>query len=141
MLVVDKSSLVDNNLSGYVVFPFSEDQINATFSLERDVEEVEEFDRLISNAEDFVDDFSAEKLYEIKHNASVELTDSAYEQESEYELGKADYDKLADDLELQEVNFYEDSIMLVFSSPECFPDMRIYCQVDEELEVEEVTMY
>lgn len=99
---------------------------------------MEDFSELISASETWVEELTQDKLDDLKRKMAIELTDSAYTG-SGYKPGQQDYDGLAAELTLICIRFFPDaSFSLVFQAKKEYPDMLIWCQIDEDLEIEDL---
>lgn len=117
-------------------------KITVEFDLEEDdpVEDpvMENFSGLISASETWIGKLTQDKLDDLKRKISLELTYSAYAG-SGYEPGQQDYDRLAAELTLISIHFFQDaSFSLVFQAKKEYPDMLIWCQINEDLEIDDL---
>lgn len=100
----------------------------------------EDFSDLVDQSQEAIDNLTPEKFADLLEEISTELTESAYAQ-SDRELTAEDYARLREDLKLTTVNFYrEDGISFVFKSKLEYPDMQIFCQVDEAMDLEDIAV-
>lgn len=118
--------------------------VTGRITVELDLEEedtvMENFSGLISASETWIGRLTQEKLDELKRKMSLELTDSAYAGSS-YKPGQQDYDGLAAELTLLSIHFFQDdAFSLVFQAKKEYPDMLIWCQIDEDLEIEDLVV-
>lgn len=112
--------------------------ITVEFDLEEDDPVMEDFSGLISASETWMEKLTQDKLDDLKRKMSIELTDSAY-MGSDYKPNQQDYDGLTGELTLISMRFFQDSsFSLVFQAKKEYPDMLIWCQVDEDLEIEDL---
>lgn len=112
--------------------------IAVEFDLEEDDPAMEDFSGLISASETWIGKLTQDKLDELKQKMGIELTDSAY-MGSDYKPNQQDYDGLTEELTLISVRFFQDSsFSLVFQAKKEYPDMLIWCQIDEDLEIEDL---
>lgn len=129
--------LEDNILEGIYVYGDNK-KIKTEFHLEDDDLKFEDFSELISEAEIFAVKINEDSLTNLKSKISVELTDSAYS-DSNYSPTKEDCDTLQDELILRTIRFFPDSaVSFIFEAKNNYPDMLIYCQVDDELVIEDL---
>lgn len=83
---------------------------------------------------------TADDLSRIDADVVRELTDSAYEGTGQ-EVTTDDYDVLARELELQGVIVSADAtLVLVYEAPTQYPDMVVYCQLDEQLAIDDLSV-
>ncbi|MFB6610746.1 hypothetical protein ACFCVO_10525 [Agromyces sp. NPDC056379] len=83
---------------------------------------------------------TADDLSRIDADVVRELTDSAYEGTG-HEVTADDYDVLARELELQGVIVSADAtLVLVYEAPTQYPDMVVYCQLDEQLAIDDLSV-
>lgn len=112
--------------------------IAVEFDLEEDDPVMDDFSGLISASETWIEKLTQNKLDDLKRKMSIELTDSAY-MGSDYKPNQQDYDGLAEELTLIKMRFFQDSgFSLVFQAKKEYPDMLIWCQIDEDLEIEDL---
>lgn len=80
-----------------------------------------------------------EEILEARESEVVEeLTEAAYEDEDEADLVEA-LQALRDDIALDGVVVFGDGgITLLFIAPEEYPDLIIYCLLDEDLEIDDL---
>lgn len=131
--------LAENDLKGYVRFPFLQHRADAVLSMEKEVETAEEYSELIANVNTFLESLSEDAYNTILHELAVELTESAYSQGG-YLFSEADVANLEKELVLIALNFDVDTIVLVFGAPQNYPDMHIYCQIDQECNIEDISV-
>lgn len=113
-------------------------KITVEFDLEEEDPVMKNFSGLISASQSWIGELTQEKLNELKRKMSLELTDSAYAG-SGYKPGQQDYDGLAAELTLVSILFFQDAAFsLVFQAKKEYPDMLIWCQIDEDLEIEDL---
>lgn len=83
---------------------------------------------------------TADDLARIDAEVVRELTDSAYEGTGQV-VATEDYELLADELELQGVIVSADAtLVLVYEAPSQYPGMVVYCQLDEELSIDDLSV-
>ena len=83
---------------------------------------------------------TADDLARIDGEVVRELTDSAYEGTG-HEVTADDYDLLARELELQGVIVSADAtLVLVYEAQSQYPDMVVYCQLDEQLAIDDLSV-
>lgn len=112
--------------------------IAVEFDLEEDDPVMEDFSELISTSEVWIEKLTQDKLDELKRKMGIELTDSAY-MGSDYKPNQQDYDGLTEELTLISMRFFQDSsFSLVFQAKKEYPDMLIWCQIDEDMEIEDL---
>ncbi|KRC61311.1 hypothetical protein ASE14_10465 [Agromyces sp. Root81] len=83
---------------------------------------------------------TADDLSRIDDEVVHELTDSAYEGTG-HAVTADDYDLLARELELQGVIVTADAtLVLIYEAPSQYPDMVVYCQLDEQLAIDDLSV-
>ena len=83
---------------------------------------------------------TADDLARIDGEVVRELTESAYEGTG-HEVTAEDYDLLARELELQGVIVSPDAtLVLVYEAPSQYPGMVVYCQLDEQLAIDDLSV-
>lgn len=112
--------------------------ITVEFDLEEDDPAMDDFSELISASETWIKKLTQNKLDDLKRKMAIELTDSAYI-DSDYKPNQQDYDGLAEELTLISMRFFQDSgFSLVFQAKKEYPDMLIWCQIDEDMEIDDL---
>lgn len=136
MDVFNGLSIKDGVLKGDHMF-FKRSEIEVSFHLEEKSNSIEKFKTLIKISEKRITDITEEKFNNLKVDISKELTDSAYSQ-SDYKPQKEDYESLNNDLIIKEANFFEDAVTFIFESKKEYPDLSIYCQLDDDWAIEDL---
>lgn len=81
---------------------------------------------------------SAEVLDAREAQVSEELTDAAYEDDDDVDLDEA-LASLKEDIALDGVIVFSDGgLTLLYVAPEEYPDLTIYCLLDEDLEIDDL---
>ncbi|SEW47891.1 hypothetical protein SAMN05421841_3654 [Chryseobacterium wanjuense] len=119
-------------------YNYYDGEVDVEFDLEEDDTEMDDFSELISDANNWIENLTQENLNELKTKIAKELTDSAYS-DSDYKPTEKDYKDLENELTLTDVRFFPDQVIsLVFKAKKEYPDMDIYCQIDNEFQVEDL---
>ena len=114
-------------------------QVAVLFAVDDEDEPVEPAE-MRSIAERALSRPTADDLARIDGEVVRELTESAYEGTG-HEVTAEDYDLLARELELQGVIVAADAtLVLVYEAPTQYPDMVVYCQLDEELAIDDLSV-
>lgn len=123
----------DGELSAVVSLP-GDRQVAVLFALDDD--EQVETPVMLATAQRALTPLTAEQLDRLEHEIVRELVDSEFEGEEEA-AGDGDYALLADELELQGAIVSSDAtLVLVYEAPTQYAGLVIYAQLDEELEIE-----
>ncbi|WP_193598689.1 hypothetical protein [Microbacterium sp. YJN-G] len=103
-------------------------------------EDLPDMDAMQATVQHALARLSQEVLDAREREVAEELTDAAYEDEEEDEVDKAEaLQSLKDDLSLDGVVVFGDGGMtLLYMAPEEYPDLIIYCLLDEDLEIEDL---
>jgi hypothetical protein len=126
----------DGELVAATVLP-GDRQVAVLFAVDDEPVEPAE---MIAIAERALSRPTADDLARIDGEVVRELTDSAYEGTG-HEVTAGDYDLLARELELQGVIVSDDAtLVLVYEAPTQYPDMVVYCQLDEELAIDDLSV-
>lgn len=131
-----------NTVRGRISLPGRPEPVDATF--DPGVEKADDdwdgaVAGLIAQAKTLIDELRPDRLSVIVHDAAQEITDAAYEQ-SDHRPEQADYDRITKNCRLVEVGFFPGGAMLVFDAPDAFAGERIYIQIDDTLEIEDITV-
>ncbi len=90
---------------------------------------------VMSQAESWLANFDKNTLEKLITDIATELTDAAYSG-TDYQPVKSDYADLERSLKLKAICFYKDAeTTLVFESATEYPDMTIYCLLDDEFTI------
>lgn len=123
----------DGELSAVVALP-GDRQVAVLFALDDD--EQLESDVMLVTAQRALTPLTAEQLDRLEHEIVRELVDSEFEG-GEQSASDDDYTELADELELQGAIVSSDAtLVLVYEAPTQYTGLVIYAQLDEELEIE-----
>jgi hypothetical protein len=115
-------------------------KIAVEFDLEEEDSKLEDFNALISIAQIWIKGLTKEILDGLMIAIANELTDAAYTG-SDYKPSSSDYINLQRDLNITMVRFYPDSVFsLIFEAEKEYPDMEIYCLLDESFSIEDLTV-
>ncbi len=116
------------------------EHIPVIFDIEKINAKIEDFSELLDDAARSLNELTEKTLDNLKTNIAVELTDAAY---SEYinNTKAKDYLDLKAQLKLRNIIFYFDNVIsMIFEAKEEFPDMLIYCQVDQSFYIEDLAV-
>lgn len=123
----------DGELSAVVALP-GDRQVAVLFALDDD--EQLESDVMLVTAQRALTPLTAEQLDRLEQEIVRELVDSEFEG-GEQPASDDDYTELADELELQGAIVSSDAtLVLVYEAPTQYTGLVIYAQLDEELEIE-----
>ncbi|MFF2495335.1 hypothetical protein [Agromyces sp. NPDC058064] len=123
----------DGELSAVVSLP-GDRQVAVLFALDDD--EQLETPVMLATAQRALTPLTAEQLDRLENEIVRELVDSEFEGEEE-SAGDGDYALLADELELQGAIVSSDAtLVLVYEAPTQYAGLVIYAQLDEDLEIE-----
>lgn len=127
-------------MNGFATLPASEKVIGVVLRLEWEGFEEEKFMTMMGEARGIVSLLSERKIIEVKDACARILINSAYGQ-SNYDPILEDFVMMEEELELEDLVVNQKDVLLVFSPPGYFPGMRVYCDLDKELNVDELRVY
>ncbi|PWV55581.1 hypothetical protein [Chitinophaga sp. S165] len=140
MEVFKDLQLKDGCMFGYLNLPESV-KVAAEFDLEEeDDPKPSDFAALISSATDWATGLSAGTFEVLKKQIARELTDAAYGGAG-YQPSESDYTALEASLLAIRLCFYPDNgVVMIFEAKQEYPDMEIYCQLDESYQLEDISV-
>ncbi|QXU41130.1 hypothetical protein [Pedobacter sp. D749] len=131
--------ILDGKLIGNYSISINE-HIPIIFDAEKSNAKIEDFSELLDEAGRLVNQLTEMTLDNLKMNIAVELTDAAYS-ESVNNTRAKDYSDLKAQLKLKNIIFYLDNVIsMIFEAKEEYPDMFIYCQVDQGFDIEDLAV-
>lgn len=134
----DNLVLQDDVVTG--LYRLSGMALQVGFDREAEAAKLDDYSALIAEAEKRMAWFGMPVLEKLKEEMSTALTDSAYEGTG-YQPLEQDYTALKQELQLRTIRFFPEGItVLELEAPGQYPDMLVYCQVDAQFEMEEVTV-
>lgn len=99
-----------------------------------------DYSEIIEKYQKAIQSLSKKNLLNLANQISIELTESAYSQ-LDSQPNDEDYKNLKDDLILKYIFFYkEDGIVAVFHSDTEYPNMNIYCQIDDNANLIDISV-
>lgn len=127
---------LEDSVKGMVTIPEIGD-ITVEFDLE-DHNGTDDVTELMEQAESWLESFNIKILQDLRTAIATELTDAAYAG-SAYQPVSSDYTGLEQSLQLKTICFYIDAeTSLIFESETEYPDMDIYCLVEEDFSIADV---
>lgn len=131
----------DNLLNGIISIKGVKKPLKVVFDLEleEEIEEIKDFNELIANSKQLINSLTREAIEQLLLEISTELNESSYSQ-SDYKPNERDILHLKNDLKIQEIIFYEDGAMVMLESQKYFEDAKIHCQINEGLEIEDLSV-
>ncbi|SFO51986.1 hypothetical protein SAMN05428949_5541 [Chitinophaga sp. YR627] len=140
MEVFNDLQLNDGRMVGYLNLPESL-KVVAEFDLEEhDHPEPSDFAELISTATSWATGLNAATFEILKKQIAKELTDAAYGGAG-YQVSESDYADLETSLLVERLCFFPDNIVLIiFEAKKEYPDMDIYCQLDNSYQIEDISV-
>ncbi|MFD5225234.1 hypothetical protein ACFWHT_06370 [Microbacterium sp. NPDC058342] len=101
-------------------------------------EDLPDMDTMQSTVQHALARLSEEVLDAREREVAEELTEAAYEDDDEVDLSET-LQSLKDDIALDGVVVFGDGGMtLLYVAPEEYPDLMIYCLLDEDLEIDDL---
>lgn len=140
MEVFNDLQLKDGCLVGYINLQKSL-KVVAEFDLEgHDHPEQSDFSALISTATVWAIGLNAETFEKLKKQIAKELTDAAYGGAG-YQVSESDYAALEASLLIGRLCFFPDNVVvMIFESKKEYPNMEIYCQLDNSYQIEDISV-
>ena len=138
------TKLVQNNIkkgeSDINLFsPFYESYVKLKFDEEVATSKTSMIESLLNKVSQFIVSLNTYNYKKILNELALEITDASYSQ-SDYNPNTQDYVDLISDFRLKQITFYIEEIVLLFEAKDNFPDMNIFCQIDENLEIQDVSV-
>jgi hypothetical protein len=134
---IEGLKLTKNQLRGYyAIFPNEKTPI--FFDIEESKPSFDDFTGIVEFANKTLANLSETTFTKIRKEVAKELTSAAYSQAS-YSPTSEDELNLEIQLYLRRISFYPNNIIsMVFEAKNEYPDMLIYCQLNEDFEIEDV---
>ena len=126
--------LTNNCLEGFLFLPVFDWKVKVTLNFEEETPSLEKMKFFFIKSENRLTQLNKFLMQKLFSDISRELTDSSYSQ-SDYLPQKEDYTKLEKDLMIIQINFFEEDMVMILDSKEIYPNMKIYCQLDDDLEI------
>lgn len=139
------TKLIQNNIkkgeSDMNLFsPFYESYVKLKFDEEVAASKTSIIESLLNKVSQFIISLNNIDDYKkILNELALEITDASYSQ-SDYNPNTQDYVDLVSDFRLKQITFYIEEIALLFEAKNNFPDMIIFCQIDEYLDIQDVNV-
>jgi hypothetical protein len=134
---IKELALTNNQMVGHYSI-YSNEQVPVILDIETSNPVFEDFKDIIIFADTVLANLTETKFNDIKKEIAKELTTAAYS-ESSYKPTLQDERNLEAELKLKRISFFpEDVISIVFEAKKEYPTMLIYCQLNEDLGVEDV---
>ena len=131
--------ILDGKLIGNYSISVNE-HIPVIFDIEKSNTKIEDFSELLDDAASSLNELTEKTLDNLKTNIAVELTDAAYSESINNTKAK-DYLDLKSQLKLKNIIFYLGNVIsMIFEAKEEYPDMLIYCQVDQSFDIEDLAV-
>ncbi|MDT0156974.1 hypothetical protein Q9R19_04960 [Microbacterium sp. ARD32] len=103
-----------------------------------DPEDLPDLDTMRGTVQHALARLTKEVLDEREREVAKELAEAAYEDDEDVDLAE-ELDSLKEDIALDGVVVFSDGgITLLYVAPEEYPDMVIYCLLDEDLEIDDL---
>ena len=133
-------TLAPGVLRGRLIIPGVGDSIPVAFDPENETALViEDFRALLKLSKQLVQRLTQTRFETIKTEIAREVTDAAFGQ-SAHAAARADYAQLEHDLAIVEVRFFEGGAVIEFRAARGLPDSRVFCQIDDEAEIEDLSI-
>ena len=131
--------ILDGKLIGNYSISINE-QIPVIIDIEKSDANIEDFSKLLNEVTSLLNELTEKTLDNLKTNIAIELTDAAYSESVNNKRAKHHLD-LKSQLKLKNIIFYlYNVISMIFEAKEDYPDLLIYCQVDQSFDIEDLTV-
>ena len=138
---IDSFEIINDQMTGKISIPGLNYLIVFTLNIEGKECSLSDFSDLIKKSEKFVAcKLDNDQVSCIITEMSKKITDAAYEG-SDYVYSEQDILNLANDIKIEKIDFYDEDIVIFFSSGNIFSNMTISCQMDYDSNIEDVTAF
>lgn len=139
--ISNNSLIKDNLLKSSFSIDTQKQPVIFLFDLEKDkVSNIYEYESLVLSYENIIlllfQKKNTQKLFK---EVAKKLTDTSYSQAS-YLADFSDYNELSTDLNYEQITFYPEDFIIMLNSSLVFPKMKIYCQLNRDMKLVELTI-
>lgn len=139
--IMNNSLIKDNLLKSSFSIDTQKQPVIFLFDLEKDkVSNIYEYESLVLSYENIIlllfQKKNTQKLFK---EVAKKLTDTSYSQAS-YLADFSDYNELSTDLNYEQITFYPEDFIIMLNSSLVFPKMKIYCQLNRDMKLVELTI-
>lgn len=134
---IENPIISDYILEGYTSILKDKHKVKVTLDIEEEASNFEDFKSLAKVSGSRISLLNNKTFEKLKDEISNEITQSSYSQ-SDYSPKDEDYNNLKNELQVDQINFYEEDFMLIFLAKNNFPDSKIFCQVNDDFEIENI---
>lgn len=139
--IMNNSLINDNLLKSSFSIDTQKQPVIFLFDLEKDkVSNIYEYESLVLSYENIIlllfQKKNTQKLFK---EVAKKLTETSYSQAS-YLADFSDYNELSTDLNYEQITFYPEDFIIILNSSLVFPKMKIYCQLNRDMKLVELTI-
>lgn len=134
---IESPNINDGILEGYVLTLENSNRVKVTLDIEKETSNIKDFRSLAKVSYDRISHLNLERLDILKKEIADQITKSSYSQ-SEYTPTEKDFNSLQNELKIDQINFYKEDFVLLFSAKNNFPDSTIYIQSNDAFEIENI---
>ena len=139
--IMNNSLIKDNLLKSSFSIDTQKQPVIFLFDLEKDkVSNIYEYESLVLSYENIIlllfQKKNTQKLFK---EVAKKLTETSYSQAS-YLADFSDYNELSTDLNYEQITFYPEDFIIMLNSSLVFPKMKIYCQLNRDMKLVELTI-
>ena len=139
--IMNNSLINDNLLKSSFSIDTQKQPVIFLFDLEKDkVSNIYEYESLVLSYENIIlllfQKKNTQKLFK---EVAKKLTETSYSQAS-YLADFSDYNELSTDLNYEQITFYPEDFIIMLNSSLVFPKMKIYCQLNRDMKLVELTI-
>ena len=142
--LINNPQLANESISGTIFIPDLNRAVEIKLESEDGGESWEDFEDHIDLVQQFIEYGGDGRLKELGRQVSVEITESAYEQDdelsSDQDFLEQRTNELEKDLNLKSILVFEDAYLLNYESPSIFPGAVIVVQLMTDFEVDDISI-
>ncbi|WP_299902877.1 hypothetical protein [uncultured Aquimarina sp.] len=134
---IESPNINDAILEGYALILENSNRVKVTLDIEKETSNIKDFRSLANVSCDRISRLNLERLEILKKEIADQITKSSYSQ-SEYTPTEKDSNSLQNELKIDQINFYTEDFVLLFSANNNFPNSTIYIQLNDAFEIENI---
>lgn len=134
---IESPSIHNGILEGYALILENSNRVKVTLDIEKETSNIEDFRSLANVSWDRISRLNLERFEILKKEIADQITKSSYSQ-SEYIPTEKGFNSLQNELKIDQINFYKEDFVLLFSAKNNFPNSTIYIQSNDAFEIENI---
>jgi hypothetical protein len=135
-----QAHIEENILKGKILLAGSEKLVSIEIDPENGGASTGDFNEMAAAAKKLATYLSPKKLNEITSSVSLEITDSAYEQD-DHQPSTEETDVLTKELSLVKITVFPEGFMLHYHAEKTFPGSEINVQLDTDFSIDDIAIY